>query len=283
MEVDTPTFEASLESSTFNVGDTVNFKFSGNADYVYFFSGELGKEYTKRTVFENEVNGSAEFQFTSSVAATGTSTNNINVLVSNDFNSVYDTTNVKKATWVDITDKVTLGTGTTLVSSGIINLAPYQAADKPIFIAYKYLGQNNATVTQKTWTIGGFQFRTKQSDGEVYTNASSFTDGAFANVEFKGDSARWVINSTTLTHLGLAAGNPDDNDWVISKAINLKTAVGDATGVETIKNLTTGYMPTSFQYVYTTPGTYKCTIASVNASAEGRKDKLKEFTIVINP
>jgi hypothetical protein len=281
IEVDTPSFEAKLDVLNYKVGDPVRFSFSGKADYVYFFSGELGKEYSKRSVYENDVNGNGEFSFNSNVSG-GTSTiKNIRVLVSNDFNSIYDRENVQKATWIDITDKVVLGTTTTNVSSGIIDLTPYQAADKPLFIAYRYLGQDTQNFSQRTWTIGAFSVKTKHADGEVYVNAASFSAGVFANVSFDENTTNWTLNSSTITHVGLAAGNDDDDDWAISKAIDLKTAVGDATGVVTLRTLNTGFTPTSYEYVYTTPGTYKATVAAVNATSEGSKEKVKEFVIVV--
>ncbi|WP_163400088.1 DUF5017 domain-containing protein [Flavobacterium fluviatile] len=281
IEVDTPSFEANLEVLNYKAGDTVTFSFKGSTDYAYFFSGELGKEYSKRAIFENDVNGNAEFSFNSNVTPGDAGVNNLRVLVSNNFNSLYDKTNVEKATWVDITDKVKLGTSTNNVVSGVVDLTPYQADDKPLFIAYRYLGQNNTTLKQQAWTVGLFSFKTKHPDGEVYVNAASFYDAAFTSVDLNGGQASWTVNSSTLTHVGLAAGSEDDDDWAISKAINLKSAVGDATGVVTLRTLNTGFTPTSFSYVYEQPGTYKATIVAVNATSEGSREKIKEFLIEV--
>ncbi|WP_220762380.1 DUF5017 domain-containing protein [Flavobacterium sp. UMI-01] len=281
IEVETPSFEARLDKLNYKAGDTVRFSFSGKTDYLYFFSGELGKEYSKRSIFENDVNGNAEFSFNSNVSGGTVGVNNIRVLVSNDFNSVYDKTNVQNATWVDITDKVVLGTTTTNVASGVVDLSPYQAEGKPLFIAYRYVGSNTQTTAQRTWTIGAFSFKTKHADGEVYVNATSVSNATFTNVTFDENATQWTVNSASLTHVGLAAGNLDDDDWVISSAINLKTAIGDATGVVTLRTLNTGFTPSSFEYVYQTPGTYKATVAAVNATSQGRKDKVTEFTIVV--
>lgn len=281
IEIDTPSFEASLEKLNYKVGDTVRFSITGKSDYAYFFSGELGKEYSKRSVFENEINGNAELSFNSNVTQGTAGINNLRILVSNDFNSLYDKENVQKATWIDITNKVALGTTTTNVVSGVVDLTPYQVADKPLFIAYRYVGQDAANSKQQTWTVGLFSFKTKHADGEIYVNAASFSDGTFTSVDLSGVAASWTINSTTLTHVGLAAGSEADDDWVISKAINLKTAVGDATGVVTLRTLNTGYTPTGFEHVYKTPGTYTATVVAVNATSEGRAEKVKEFAIVV--
>lgn len=283
IEIKTPTLEASLEKLNYKVGETVTFNFTGETDYAYFFSGELGKEYSKRKIFENDVNGNSELSFNSNVTlgTTGVNNKNVSILVSNDFNGLYDKESVLKATWVNITDKVALGVSTTNVVSGIVDLVPYQAADKPLYIAYRYLATETATKKQDTWTVGLFSFKTKHADGEVYTNAASFTDGVFTNVDFGGDAATWTLNSSTITHIGMAAGSDNDDDWAISKGINMKTAIGDATGVETIRTLNTGFTPTSYSYVYTTAGTYTATIAAVNATSDGSKEKITNFVIVV--
>ncbi|MCG9793084.1 DUF5017 domain-containing protein [Flavobacterium algicola] len=281
IDVETPDFQASLGSLNYKVGDTVKFSITGKSDYAYFFSGELGKEYSKRSIYENEVNGEAEFSFNSNVTQGAAGVSNLSILVSNDFNSLYDKVNVEKATWIDITNKVALGTSTTNVVSGVVDLTSYQSPGKPLFIAYRYLGQNTATLKQQTWTVGLFSFKTKHADGEVYVNAASYYDASFTAVDLNGGDVNWSIGSSALTHVGVAAGNEDDNDWAISKAINLKIATGDAEGVETIRTLNTGFTPTEYSYVYNKAGTYKATMVAANATSEGRKEKISEFAIVV--
>lgn len=278
-----PDFTVNTNNLIYKVGDSVKFMLKGDASYISFFSGELGKEYTKKEVYTNDKNGNAILSFNSNVQFGTTTINNLSVLVSNNFNGTYDTTNVKNATWTDITNQASLGTSATNVASGAISLTPYQAEGKPIYIAFKYLANSAATLKQRQWTVGAFNLLTTHADGEVYPNATSFTDGVFKNVEFNGDSARWVINTTSVVHTGLNAGYPADNDWVISKGFDLRAAVGDAAGVAIVKNITTGFVPRSYSYIYKTPGTYKATFIARNASIKGAKDKIIEINITITP
>src|SRR5205823_8898601 len=70
-------------------------------------------------------------------------------------------------------------------------------------------------------------------------------------------SATWVAG-TTLTHVGLNANYPVDDDWAISKAFDLNKANSDASGVIVIKNFAlTGAVPSQFTWKYATAGTYR--------------------------
>ncbi len=276
-KIESPDFNVTTQTLNYKVGDTVKFELSGYADYIYFFSGEPGKEFAKKNLYENDKNGVAKLKFTSTVSGGSTTANNLSVLVSNDFNGLYDTVNVKKATWQDITSVAALA------GAANIDLTPYTAEGKPIYLAYKYLEDSPDTKNQRTWTISALSVNTTHADGEVYTNAASVTDGLFKSVEFKGDSATWTVNLTTLTHKGLAAGYPGDNDWLISTAFNLRSAIGDAAGVTTIKNLTTGFVPTEQTQIYTKAGTYQATIVARNANIDGSKEKIFDFTITVTP
>ena len=44
-DVDDVHFDVSLEAETFKVGEPVRFHFSGNPDFIIFYSGEKGNDY----------------------------------------------------------------------------------------------------------------------------------------------------------------------------------------------------------------------------------------------
>lgn len=47
-EVTEPDFNVSTSQTTFKAGEPVDFQFSGNPDYITFYSGEAGREYQYR-------------------------------------------------------------------------------------------------------------------------------------------------------------------------------------------------------------------------------------------
>lgn len=292
MQVDAPDLEITPVSTSLKAGDTATFNFSGYADYITFYSGEPGRNYDKKDSF-NKAGGNPEFQFSSAVSAPGTGIttgNHLSVLVSTDFNGIYDAANVGKATWTEITNRVTLATTTTTVNSPVVNLNSYKVDGKPMYIAYKYVS-SNPTLRQRQWTISNFAFRTKFPDGSQYNHASSNADAVFTPVNVAGDSANWVAG-TTLVHAGLNANYPVDEDWAISKAFDLSRATSldptrgssDALGVVTVKNLAlTGTVPPNFRWRYTTAGTYDAVFVVRNATVEDTKEVVKRFTITVRP
>jgi hypothetical protein len=284
LDVEAPDLQVTLQTNTLKVGDTAKFDLSGYADYINFYSGEPGKNYDRKDSF-TMAGGNPEFQFSSAVSAPGTGIttgNNLSVLVSTDFNGKYDAASVSSATWTNVTSRTALATTTTTVASPIANLNDLKVEGKPMYVAFRYQSAT-PTLKQRQWTISSFQFRTKFPNGTTYTHASDNTTAAFGSVNVVGDSATWVAG-TTLTHVGLNANYPADDDWAITKAFDLSKANSDASGVTVIKNFAlTGAVPSQFTWKYAIAGTYKAVFVFRNATKETNKEVIKDFTITVNP
>lgn len=291
MQVDAPDLEITLGNPTLKAGDTAKFDLSGNADYISFYSGETGRNYDRKDSFTRS-DGNPEFQFSSAVSAAGTGTttgNNLSVLISTDFNGKYDAASVTSATWTNITSRTTLATGTATVASRVVNLNDLKVADKPMYVAFRYTSAT-PTLKQRQWTISAFQFRAKFPDNTQYTHGANNADAVFTPVNVAGDSATWVAG-TTLTHIGLNANYPEDEDWAVSKAFDLNKAnsidptrgSSDALGVVSVKNLATGAVPPQVKWKYATAGTYNAVFVIRNATTVNNKEVVKRFTITANP
>jgi hypothetical protein len=273
-------FTVTTNKLTYKVGDSVIFYLTGNPNNVNFFSGELNHNYNYINT-TTETGGIPQMQFSSNVQNGVTTIQNLTVLASSNFNGTYDTTNVKNATWVDITNRAVLGTSSTNVSSGVINLSDIKMEGKPLYIAFRYLSVLPAINKQRQWTISSFQFTTTFPDGRIFANAAANADAGFGDIEFKGDSAKWVAG-TTLVHAGIIAGYPGDDDWAISRAFSTNTVNSDILGAVNIKSLTTA-LPSSFAYVYTTPGTYTAVFVAENANITAQAQVVRKVTITITP
>jgi hypothetical protein len=271
-------FTVTTPKTTYKVGENVVFTFTGNPDNILFYSGLPGNNYANANASTAESGGSPEMQFLSNVQF-GAAVNNLSVLVSTDFNGQYDTTDVGKATWTDITSRVVLGTSATNVSSGVVNLNDLKGDSTLMYLAFKYLSVNPSVNKQKQWTISTFQFRTRFPDGRVYTNAATNADAAFGIIDFQGDSAKWV-SGTTLTHAGEPAGFPGDNDWAISKPMALNVIKGDAgTDVKTLVQPP----PSGYTSVYTIAGTYKAIFVAQNSDVHNVKRVIREIDLTVTP
>jgi hypothetical protein len=270
-------FTVSTTKTTYKVGDTVVFNFTGNPDNLLFYSGEAGHDYANANAV-SAAGGNPEMQFLSNVQF-GAAVNDLSVFASTDFTGQYDTAGVRMAHWTDITSRLALGTSATNVSSGIVNLNDLKDTGNTMYIAFRYLAVLPAVNKQKQWTISSFQFRTRYPDGRVYTNAATNADASFGVVDIEGDSARWSA-STTLFHVGLSAGYPGDDDWVVSKAFYLNRVNPDAGIV--VKSIIQPPL-SNYTWTYAASGTYKAVFVAQNSDVHTAKRVVKEIDITITP
>lgn len=264
-------FNVKLNQTTYKVGDTVKFMFTGNPDNITFFSGEPGRKYEYRDRLKAE--GAPQFQFTS-YRQYGTQENSLHVLASTDFNGVIDE-NIGSANWSDITKSVTLSTGSDNTPSGIISLKQLDN-DKPLYLAFKFTGEISST--QRTWTIKDFSVQNVLKDG-MTLDVANMSNISWTAVSVKNPDKVWAIAADQIKIAGGAANTPDNEDWIVTKALNL-SAVQPDRGVA-LKNITT-HMG-EYDYVFEKPGNYVVTFLVSNATVDEQKSALKQLNIVIEP
>ncbi|MEO7461871.1 MAG: DUF5017 domain-containing protein [Ferruginibacter sp.] len=271
LSIDPLVFNVTTASTTYQAGDTVNFKFSGNPEFISFYSGEEGHNYDFRE--RTTIDGIPQLKFTS-YAQFGTQTNTLQLLASNDFSGTYNATNLNQATWTDITSRATLSTGANNTPSGIIDLSDFLAQKKPIYIAFKYTGTTGST--QKTWTINNLTLDLLKTNNTTLP-ITDLASGGWAQVDILGPAAKWTYNATQLRIAGGGATNPDNEDWVVSKLLYLNNIAPDV--AVPIKNIT--QKMDSYDYVFTQPGTYKIVFLAANATADKQSSTTKEITLTI--
>lgn len=276
-KVSAPNFEVSTASLTYKAGDSVKFKISGNPDNLMFYSGEQGHKYElrKRDSADNDLQ--IEFK---SLVQFGLIYQNLQVLVSNDFNGKADTPSVKAATWTDISSKATFSAGKDSVSSGIISLKPYVNAQKPsslIYVAFRYTDYKKAQ-GQNRWVIRTFSANNIAPDGTV-TPMAVMSTGGWQQVNFKNTAFVWSLSAAQLLMPSSAATADDNEDWAISKGFDptyIKQDVGTA-----LKNIST-VLP-EYGYVFTQPGTYKVVFEGSSVRYNGEQRTTREVTLTITP
>lgn len=271
LTIDPLAFDVTTASTTYQVGDTVNFKFTGNSEFISFFSGEEGHNYDFRE--RTSIDGAPQLQFTS-YAQYGAQQNSLQLMVSNNFNGIYDVTNVGQATWTDITSRATLSSGANNTPSGIIDLSDFLAQKKPIFFAFKYTGVTGST--QKTWTINNLTLDLLTTSNGLLpiTNLAS---AGWKQVSFLNPAAVWTFNATQVRIAGGNASADDNEDWAITKLLYLNNVAPDV--AVAIKNVTQKL--DSYDYVFTQPGTYKVVFLAANATADNQASTTKEVTLTI--
>lgn len=276
-KVETPSLEVATASLTYKAGDTVIFNFTGNPDNIIFYSGEPGHSYAfrERTSAENDlqINFKTFVQF-------GLIYKNLQLLVSNDFNGITDTTNVRAATWKDISDRAVFSTGQDNTPSGTISLKefadPKNTAAR-IYVAFKYADYKKPQ-GQNRWVIRTFEANNISPDSVVSPLAALSTAGWKA-YDFKNTAFVWAVTTTQLLMPNSNKDAADNEDWVISKGFDPFSIKPDA-GIA-LKNISTTL--SSYKYRYTKPGTYKVVFDVSAVRYNGEKRATKELTLTITP
>lgn len=214
IEVNKPDFDVATNSTTYKVGEDVKFSFSGSANYVSFYSGEEGNDYTFKAGREIDIASEPVMMgFTSSLQS-GTQTNQLSILISSDFNGNYGSIeSLSSATWTDITSRFALGTTATFLASGVKDISDLIVPGKPIYIAFKYLTRPQATNgLVRTWMIQSFNMK---SDVQFNDQNLIVTDQILAGFRIVDQDAentpsRSLVTSTRVTLQGNIYKNPAD-------------------------------------------------------------------------
>lgn len=271
LSIEPLSFNVTTSSTTYRVGDTVKFNFSGNADFISFYSGEPGNNYANSSRIT--LPGISQLQFTS-YTQNGTQQNTLKVLVSNNFNGLYDSANIYKATWTDITSRATLSTGVTGTPSGIIDLSDFAAQNKPVNIAFKYVAATGSI--QPTWTIQSFNLNLLQPDNTLFPIAT-IANAGWKQVSVLNPAAFWGITATQLSIAGGNATAASNEDWAISSLLYLNKVAPDV--AVPIKNIT--QVLDSYNYVFSKPGLYKVVFLAGNATADAQQSTTQEIALTI--
>lgn len=274
----TPDFDVTTAKTSYKVGDTVKFNFSGNTDNITFYSGEVGKNYDNKS--RTSITGSIPTLSFSSSLQTGNQANNLTVLVSTDFNGQFDAAGIKAATWTDITSKAKLATSSTVVASGAIDLSSIKGTSQNAYVAFKYTSASNtATSISRGWTISVFQFKNVFPDGSQYIVSNDFGTGGFSGVSILNDALKWTVGTTTMVFPAGKVGSVDE-DWAISRPFQFDQAAHDV-GVP-LKNISSS-MPNLYSYTYTKAGTYKAVFVASNRVVGKSQESVKTINITVTP
>jgi len=304
-------------SSTFKTTDTIVYQLSGNADVVTFYSGIMGRRYEFKD--RTTADGTAQLQF-SSLRASGTQTNSMQLLISSDFkgavakykvingtvtrDTAATSANIASANWTDISSRAAWSTGsTTATPSGIVDLTDYAKQGKPVYIAFKYKAVTGSI--QNKWTITNFAVNNLLPDNSVYTLANfaasnqSITNYGFNSPglgwmshydeNLNANKYRWVYTTGVGTAGSLvitgattaAAATASAESWAIVGPVDLRKVTPDA-GVA-IKEITAKVLNYVSLPVYTAAGTYKPTFVASNNTVNGTSVVVKQLPITINP
>lgn len=285
----------------------VAFNFSGNPDYITFYSGEIGHRYE----FRNRTNaaGVPKLQFSSALNTAGAGT--VSLMLSSDFKglinkvsygvSALDTgatmANITKATWTDITSRAAWATSATALPSGSIDLSEFVKIG-PVYIAFRYQAPSGGI--QKKWTITGLSVtNVLANEGATYVvanlNNATTSFNNYGNASYSpgwapvfdstvnANKYAWVFTSasslviTGATTAAAATANADA--WVVMGPVDLtKVTPDNGVGIKTLG----GTSMTNYPYAYGA-GLYNAVFVGANGNASSTKSNVVTLPVKIVP
>ncbi len=286
-------FTVTTGKTSYSVRDTVVFNFVGNPDYIILYTGEAHSKYEYSAV--NRMNADSNLlSFSTTTTAPGATTqpvsvNNVSLLYSTDFSGIYDSANIRKATWTDISSRGKWATTTTTVASGNIHVEDLKPASDstPLYFAFKYVSDTARTnYLSRQWVLNAVALKSYFTD-TTYALAVNFTSGGFYATNVLNNSNTWAYNNTSsittsLTFKAPALGSLPDEDWVLSRPFNLSLYPSDqGMSIKTLSDtrMSSYKMTRSFKAA----GTYAVTFVAINRDSEQAEQVVRELILTITP
>ncbi len=281
-------FNASLSVDSVALGDTANFFLTDNPDFISFYSGELGHQYLykDRTIL---FGGSLKVKFETRIQ-NQPADSSLDVLISTDFNGIYDSAGVASANWKLISNQFVFPNPSATLSvfypSGQTNADFADLTDsvipgQPFYFAYRYSNKNPSSII---WSIGKLGMYNVFPAEMAVPNATvidsnQITSGSFAGVKIGDTLSRWSTSSTYLKCTNSSLSPTGAQYWYISRPLNPSAVAPDAPIV--IKNITQNPL-NQFKYKYNQPGVYKATFVASYHRLNFEKTIIKEVNVIVN-
>ncbi len=278
-----PTFEVKTVATNYKVGERVNFSFSGNPDIISFYSGEIGNNF-------DFLNGrlmpaTAKFSFYTSKLSTG-QPDQLEVLVSSDFNGVYTLENVQAATWTPITSSFSYATSTAEVYSNELDISNVVTKKDNLYVGFRYKTKPRAQASNllgTRWRITNLSFLLIS---DASTDQKALAPNSFMNVVVSSnyETNRVRLSSAYVEFNGNATNTAEATEgWLITDPVMYNGFVDF--GADKSKQIKTVGTPSvsNFNHVYNQPGTYKAVFTAANANVDGSKQIKREITLNVTP
>lgn len=281
LDVDTPSFEVSTEQMTVQAGDSIYFRFGGQPDIIYFYSGQLGNDYSFTTgrVMPVDINLSFNSQLFHD-----RQTNQLSVWISTDFTGDYTMAGVQAAQWKNITDSFTLAPyNVGSIPAGDANISNMVEDGRPFYIGYRYIVRPlSETVLWSRWQVSNFSISaiTPLSSASIANQGSAGWKAVLS--PFFETNNRIRINSSNLDMLGNNIDNSQYHEaWLITSALTAQREMDFGPDPSLPVKAAADPMMGQWGFVYTTPGVYTATFVAANANAYDDKKVIRQLQITV--
>ncbi len=280
---------SSSSEITVDSGNLVTFNFTGDPDFITFYSGEPGHEYSKKdllTIPSDEITSKLKF---TAEPQWGKIEGTLKVFLSTSFQGLRgndkqkDSVAILANNWKDISDVCNLPTVNKEAVDVEVPIDEYLG--KKLTIAFHYKPETNTT-TQPTWIISGLNIENtlKSTNGVSKIVAASMGFQAFDMVSStpylaKGGSGVWNLSKikSQIRIQSSPSDAPLNNDWLISNPIVINSRKGDKGTA--IKKVSIDL--DSYKYTFKKPGTYTVTFVAKNANYKTSSEIIKHITVKV--
>lgn len=263
LDISSPDFDVTATSTTFKAGDTAKFILTGHADVITFNSGEKG---------DLQLSFASQTRF-------GSQANQISLQVSTDFNGKYTEADVKAATWTDLSSRFTFSPNTTLLASGTKSISDLVQSGKPLYLAFRYTGQANATNNMRNWWINNLSVNSALAGTTTSVILQATADYKFVNFAGNAATVGWTTVADGRIFFEPKGSLVYTEGWAIAKAIEPD---GLKSSPAPIKAMIDPDL-TAYSYIFYTPGTYTVTFDAANVNRLDSKKVTKQLTITVTP
>lgn len=299
--VDAEPFEINTPALTGAVGEPVTFSFSGVADAIDLYTGEVGHDYDWKDK-ERFVKDGLKFSFISQYqSGTLIYDDLFRIKVSSDFSGVYTEEEVLDATWTDITDRFTLPDH---ISAGSAwkDITPAGETDLSEFVPNSgnlYIGMfyhvlpvsedpgGRTIVYVPSIVVNGYNDEGSYAIQDVISESNCHL---IVGESYNGDTTnvpKFFTNnnygSGTTYFRFFSAFKPADDLYaymVTSPVTPNRTSLGTDTPI--VVQSATDNSVSSFEYIFNEAGTYTVVIVGYTKELTGEtKENKKTFTITI--
>lgn len=300
-----PGLTVSAEGEAFYVDEPVEFRFTGNADFISFWSGENGSDYLWRSeerIYEGEGVMSFGTAFMNGAQwknqlSDDSSRKLLTFWWSDDFDGDYTSDGIARATWHDATsffefassrvdDARLLSTATPSGEVKLSDIIPSSAAS-PVYFAFRYHllpFVDAASDSRSRAVVSGFTVNCVNDSlhvkDPVVTNASA--GWTFVNIGYGADDENYLPESSaSYIFFNSSTTNTAERwSWSVSRPYTPDYSVNmgcdHALGIKGFSDSPL----TSFTHAYSNPGTYDAVFESRNVSASGKVSIKKQHITI---
>ena len=286
-------FDVALSpDNVYKVGENIRFDFTGNPNYISFYSGEQGFNYDniQRSV-ANDEGLKILLSFVAKVESRPAN-GSLKVLFSNTFSGINgtnfeeDSLGITNGNWIDKTSECKLPTA--MNGTATVNLDVTEFMGKNTCIAFKYEAESSSLSGQPKWTISNLKIILKYPNGLEVSGIKAPIMGFTAfdmlnksNTPYlsSNDPGRWNTSSpqVSLVMNYTQAGAPKNIDYAISSPLILNSTIPDiGFAISDLRDKIT-----SHEYQYQFPGEYNVAFVAKNANVYGENAVVKRVSFTI--